>query len=149
MGRAGPPIRKEQIECQFAFKTVATKCTSDPDGGGQLWQKRRERQEMHEKERWRHERQERRSTSEPEPESKQGRCLLALRQEGPCEHRMLVESKESVWRQWNSKHRRQGKTDEPHRQREQARWNREKKVQWWNHCRSQLLRALSTWRRLK
>ena len=94
MGRTGPPVRKEQIECQFTFKTVATKSTSDPDGGGQLWQKRRERQERHEKERWRHERQERRSASEPEPESK-----------------------ESVWRRWNSKHRRQGETDEPHRQR--------------------------------
>ena len=45
----------------------------------------------------------RRSTSGPEAEPKQGRCLLALWKERPREHRMLVESTESVWLRWNSK----------------------------------------------
>ena len=99
------------------------------DGGGQLWQRREERQE-------------RRSTSEPESESKQGRCLLALRWKRTLEHRMLVESKESVRFRWNPKQRRQRKTEERHRQRSGHIGTGRPSCSADNHSRNPLLRAL-------
>ena len=62
---------------------------------------------------------------------------------------MLVESKESVWPPVESKTKDEKENRRTAQAQEQARWNRENKLQWWNHSRNWLLRALLTWRRLK
>ena len=94
----------ETRRSQFAFMTVAAKSTSDPmevDSfckGGKKGKKG-----------------DGRSKPESESESEQGRCLLALWEERPPEHGVLVEPKQSAWLRRRPKQRRERKTEERHR----------------------------------
>ena len=133
----------EARRSQFAFKTVSTKSTSHPmkvDSFGKGGKKgKRGKKGKGDGKRGKKEGQHQNQNPNPSKDIVCWHC---------GKHGMLIESKEFIWLRRNSKQRRPRKTEE-RQAKEQARWNRENKLQWWNHSRSQLLRALQTWRRLK